>query len=156
MTVGGRAFSALAVQCTARSRGPRPRWVDIAEAVTGRAPYWPFNRDTTGAESLDVLAEGAAAYCRERGFRITREDRDGRLVSHVEAPAKGIVELTTDGEVFTVTSQVATGGMASPRTSTKDLTYYANSWPSSTHTTAPRRSRSWRRAGGVDPDPNCA
>jgi hypothetical protein len=103
VTVGGRAFSALAVQCTATSRGPRPRWVDIAEAVTGRTTYWPFSRDTTGVESLDTLAEGAAAYCLERGFRITREDRDGRLVFHVKAPAKGIVELTTDGEVFTVT-----------------------------------------------------
>lgn len=43
VTVGGRAFSAFAVQCTATSRGPRPRWVDIAEAVTGRTTYWPFN-----------------------------------------------------------------------------------------------------------------
>lgn len=34
----GRSVSAFAIGCTALYRGPEPRWVDVARAVTGREP----------------------------------------------------------------------------------------------------------------------
>jgi hypothetical protein len=34
----GRAVPAFAVQCTAFTLGPEPRWVGVAREVTGREP----------------------------------------------------------------------------------------------------------------------
>ena len=40
-----RPLIAFAVQCTFVYLTERPRWVDIAEAVTGREPEWRMPRD---------------------------------------------------------------------------------------------------------------
>ena len=45
ITMDGDRLIALAVQATAAYMGDRPRWVDLAIAVTGREPKWRDEAD---------------------------------------------------------------------------------------------------------------
>jgi len=102
VTAQGRMHS-LAVQCTRVSLGPRPRWVDLAEAVTGIADLPPDTPDLGEPGSLEGLVHIVAAYGADRRYPIVREKRDGHLEFHIQVPTKGVVELSLDGEVFTLT-----------------------------------------------------
>lgn len=102
VTTQGRALSALAVQCTRVGLGGRPRWIDLAEAVTGRLDVPPASQALAEAVSLEGLAQIVAAYGHDRRYPVMREQRDGRLEFRIQVPAKGVAVLTLDGEVFTL------------------------------------------------------
>jgi hypothetical protein len=103
VTAQGRALSALAVQCTRVGLGGRPRWIALAEAVTGRPDAPPGGQALQQAGNPEGLAQIVAAYGRDRRYPVMREEREDRLEFRIHVPAKGVVELTLDGEVFTLT-----------------------------------------------------
>lgn len=99
VTDDGRRYVGFAVQCTSAPPGRRPRWVDVATAVTGGSPLSQPRQPVQLAE----LAARVEGHGHLRGYQVKSlgPEEDGYLVFLVSIPGRdGDAKLALNGEVF--------------------------------------------------------